>query len=109
MHNDVVKSDLHSTDTHGYTEAIFGATHFLGFSYAPRIKNLKRQHLHLFHTRREVDRAQWQITPSGDIDNELVIAQWDDLLRLMATSNLKEVTASELFRRLNSYSKQHTR
>ena len=38
MHNDVVKSDIHSTDTHGYTEAIFGAMHLLGFSYAPRIK-----------------------------------------------------------------------
>jgi TnpA family transposase len=42
MHNDGVKSDIHSTDTHGYTEAICGATHLLGFSYAPRIKNLKR-------------------------------------------------------------------
>lgn len=33
--------------------------------------------------------------------------QWDDVLRLIATIKLKEVTASELFRRLNSYSKQH--
>ena len=41
MHNDVVKSDIHSTDTHGYTEVVFGVTHLLGFSYAPRIKNLK--------------------------------------------------------------------
>ena len=32
---------------------------------------------------------------------------WDDILRLIATIKLKEVTASELFRRLNSYSKQH--
>jgi hypothetical protein len=24
MHNDVVKSDVHSTDTHGYSEMIFG-------------------------------------------------------------------------------------
>ena len=24
MQNEVVKSDIHSTDTHGYTEAIFG-------------------------------------------------------------------------------------
>lgn len=45
MHNDVVKSDIHSTDTHGYSEAIFGVTHLLGFSYAPRIKNLKKQSL----------------------------------------------------------------
>ena len=29
-HNDVVKSDIHSTDTHGYTESIFGAITFYG-------------------------------------------------------------------------------
>ncbi len=47
MRNDVVRSDIHSTDTHGYSEAIFGTTHLLGFSYAPRIKNLKKQSLYL--------------------------------------------------------------
>jgi hypothetical protein len=36
-----------------------------------------------------------------------VIQQWDEILRLIATIKLKEVTASDLFRRLNSYSKQH--
>jgi len=108
MHNDVVKSDIHSTDTHGYTEAIFGATHLLGFSYAPRIKNLKRQHLYLFKSRRDADRAQWKITPSGYVDTEVIIEHWNDILRLITTIKLKEVTASELFRRLNSYSKQHT-
>jgi Tn3 transposase DDE domain len=36
-----------------------------------------------------------------------VIQQWNEILRLIATIKLKEVTASDLFRRLNSYSKQH--
>jgi TnpA family transposase len=45
MHNEVVKSDIHSTDAFGYTEAIFTASHLTGFSYAPRFKNLKRQRL----------------------------------------------------------------
>ena len=48
MHNDVVKSDIHSTDTHGYSEAIFAVTHLLGFTFAPRIKNLKKQRLAAF-------------------------------------------------------------
>lgn len=37
MHNDVVKSDIHSSDTAGYSEAVFGTAHLLGFSYARRI------------------------------------------------------------------------
>jgi len=43
MHNDVVKSDIHSTDTHGYSEVVFGITHFLSIFFAPRIKGLKHQ------------------------------------------------------------------
>jgi TnpA family transposase len=34
----------------------------------------------------------------------LIEQNWDDILRLIATLKLKEVTASDLFRRLNSYS-----
>jgi hypothetical protein len=45
MHNDVVQSDIHSTDAFGYSEAIFATSYLLGFSYAPRFKNLKRQRL----------------------------------------------------------------
>ncbi len=38
MRNDVVKSDIHSTDTHGYSEVIFGATYGL-VEFAPRIRS----------------------------------------------------------------------
>ena len=107
LHNDVVQSKIHSTDTHGYSEAIFGAMHLLGFSYAPRIKNFKRQHLYLFKNRKATDRADWKVNPSGYINLELIENNWDDILRLIATIKLKETTASDLFRRLNSYSKQH--
>ena len=108
MHNDVIKSDIHSTDTHGYSEAIFGTTHLLGFSYAPRIKNLKKQKLVIFKSRRGLDRSQWKIKPSRYVDTDLIIRHWDEILRFIATIKLKEVTASEIFRRLNSYSTQHS-
>lgn len=108
MHNDVIKSDIHSTDTHGYSEVIFGATHLLEFSYAPRIKNLKKQQLYLFKNHRHIDRSNWKIQPSGYIDTDLIIRHWDDILRMITTIKLKETTASDIFRRLNSYSKQHT-
>ncbi len=72
MRNDVVKSDIHSTDTHGYSEAIFAATHLLGFSYAPRIKNLKKQSLYIFKSRKNIDQSGWSITPDKYV-NERVI------------------------------------
>jgi TnpA family transposase len=39
MHNEVVKSDIHSTDFFGFSELVFGVSHLLGFSYAPRFKS----------------------------------------------------------------------
>ena len=108
MHNDVIKSDIHSTDTHGYTEAVFGLTHLLGFSFAPRIKGIGKQRLYLFRGHDRCAREGWKIAPDNYINDTLIRENWDDLLRLVATIKLKESTASDIFRRLNSYSRQHT-
>lgn len=107
MRNDVVKSDIHSTDTHGYSEAIFAATHLLGVSYAPRIKGLSHQTLYGFRSCRSADQSDWQVQPQKYVNAQLIRAYWDDILRLIATISLKEATASDIFRRMNSYSKQH--
>ena len=61
MHNDVIKSDLHSTDTHGFSEIVFGALHLLGFAFAPRIKDIKRQQLYAFRKRREYEQEGYNI------------------------------------------------
>jgi TnpA family transposase len=106
MHNDVVKSDIHSTDTHGYTEAVFGLTHLLGFSFAPRIKGIGKQTLYIFKPKNRADES-WSIMPSKTVNETVVRDNWDYLLRLVATIKLKESTASDIFRRLNSYSRQH--
>ena len=106
MHNDVVKSDIHSTDSHGYTEAVFGLTHLLGFSFAPRIKGIGKQTLYIFKPKNQAD-PDWVIRPDKTINEDAIRDNWDDLLRLVATIKLKENTASDIFRRLNSYSRQH--
>jgi TnpA family transposase len=107
MHNDVVQSDIHSTDTHGYSEIIFGVTHLLGISFAPRIKNLKNQRLYSFEKRSEVKALGFKILPNKKINTRIIKENWEDLLRFLVTIRLKETTASQLFRRLSSYSRQH--
>lgn len=108
MHNDVVQSDIHSTDTHGYSEIVFGVTHLLGISFAPRIKNFKKQHLYAFERESDLKARGYRILPEGKIDVALIAEHWDDILRFVVTIKLKEVTASQLFRRLSSYSRQHS-
>jgi TnpA family transposase len=107
MHNDVVKSDIHSTDTGGYSDILFGTMHLLGFSFAPRIKNFGKSKLVAFHKRKYYQEQGYKILPDGYPKTELVADQWDEILRFIATIKLKEATASQLFKRLNSYSRQH--
>ena len=50
---------------------------------------------------------QRPVKPARYINEEIASVQWDEMLRFIATIKLKKTTASQLFRRLNSYSKQH--
>jgi len=107
MHNDVVKSDVHSTDTHGYSEIIFAATYLLMFEFAPRIKGVGRQQLSAFKHRNHYAEQGHVLLPERYIREPHIENHWDEVLRFIATIRLKVTTASQLFKRLNSYSKQH--
>lgn len=107
LHNEVVQSDIHSTDTHGYNEIIFAVTHLLGISFAPRIADFKKQYLYSFDYVSNVKRLGYKVVPRRKINTKLIRDNWDGILRLIATIKTKEVNASQLFRRLSSYSREH--
>ena len=108
LKNEVVKSDIHSTDAFGYSEAMFAGSFLVDVSYAPRFKTLHQQRLYLFRSRKDVDQSSWKVKPHAYCNTDSIVASWDDILRFIATIKLKETTASDIFRRLNSYSKQHS-
>lgn len=105
MHNQVIKSDIHSTDSHGLTEAIFGLMHMTKITFAPRFKNLSDQTLYGLKSTK-VSKNDF-IVPKKYIKSELITQNYDDILRFAATIKLRYAPASQLFKRLNSYSKQH--
>jgi len=107
MHNDVIKSDIHSTDTHGFSEVIFGITHLLGFSFAPRIKNFKNQQLYGIHTPKHYLQKSYPLVPKRKINFEVIKDNWNDILRFILTIKSRKTTASQLLKRLTSYSKHH--
>ena len=107
LHNDVVESTIHSTDTHGFTEVNFALTAFLTIEFAPRIQSFQDQQLYAFAGMDVPDLTAYGLAPVKYIDRALIGAQWDTLLRLVVSLKQKNVTASTLLRRLNSYSQQH--
>lgn len=107
MNNDVVKTDIHSSDSHGYSEIIFGMTHLMDVSFAPRIKNFKDQKIYSLKPRKHYVQKDYPILPKEKINKDFIIKHWDDILRLAATIKLKHSSASQIFKRLSSYSKQN--
>ena len=81
--------------------------HLLGLTFAPRLKNVAKRQLYAFQTRRAYQQQDYKLLPHGGIKTECIEGQWDEILRFIATIKLKESTASQLFKRLNAYSRQH--
>lgn len=107
LHNRVIKSDIHSTDEHGYTDIIFAVTHFMDILNAPRPKNINRQKLYGFTGRKTYKRMGYKILPSRGVHIKLIEANWNTILRFMTTIKLKYTPASYLLKRLSSYAKEH--
>jgi TnpA family transposase len=107
LHNEAIHSTTHSTDTHGYTEAVFGLMDVLGFGFAPRIAKLHHQQLYAFEKIASYKEKGYSILPNGYINVELIEENWDAILRLVTSIKLKHCSASQIFKRLNSYSRQH--
>jgi TnpA family transposase len=79
----------HTSDTHGFTEHLFGLCALLGIAFLPRLKDLPDQVLS--RADRHADYGPLQPLLRGVIDLELIVEQWDQLVRLVAS--LKDRTA----------------
>ena len=74
---------FHSTDTGGYTNQVFALCYLLGFSFQPRLKDLK--HKQLFKLDKSKHYGQIETLFKGNINIELIMEQWDNIVRLLAS------------------------
>ena len=107
LNNGAVKSDIHSTDTYGFSSVVFGLTHLLGFGFAPRIKNFKKQLMYGFNPPKYYKYLGYKLTPKRKIREEIIKDNWDDILRFIVTIKERKTTATQLLKRLTSYSRNH--
>jgi TnpA family transposase len=96
---------IHHTDGGGVSDHLFALCHLLGFRFAPRIPNLQDRRLHTFSPA-----SQWPVLEpfiAGRIDEGLIAAHWEDVLRLATSVRTGTVPASLMMRRLGSYPRQN--
>ncbi len=84
------------TDTHGFTEQLFGLCHLLGFSFMPRLADLKDQQLY------RLDRGATRLGSifRGAVDVALIAEQWDQLVRVAASLRNRTTPAHVVLDRL---------
>jgi TnpA family transposase len=103
------ESDLdlreHHSDTEGFTDQIFGATHLLGYRFAPRIRNTKKTKL--FTVRKPSRYPNLAPLVGGRVNLRDIRANWDEVLRLMASIKTGTVTASLILKKLANYPRQN--
>ena len=107
MHQEVIQSDIHSTDTFGYSEVVFALSHLLGYVFAPRIKNFKEQQLYAFEPKKLYRDNGYVLLPVKQINIAIIKEQWDQILRLIITIKERRTSVSQLLKRLTSYSRKH--
>lgn len=78
----VLKPGVHFTDTGGYTDQVFALCYLLGLSFRPRLADLPDHQLY----KPDPDADYGQLNPlfRYNPDTELIMQQWDELVRVAA-------------------------
>ena len=95
----------HTTDTAGYTEIVFALFDLLGMQFAPRLRDLGDQHLYRLDRGTAYPTLQPKL--KGLIQQPLILARWDDMLRVAGSLKLGWVTASLFISKLQAYPRQN--
>lgn len=99
----------HTVDTGGQTLALFAAFDLVGLRFSPRIRDLPSRRLYRLGPARDLA-AYPAAGPllHRRINEELILSQWDELLRLGASLKFGHATASLLLSKLQSGSRHNT-
>jgi TnpA family transposase len=98
--NTILQIREHTTDTHGYTEIIFALCYLLGYSFMPRIRDLKDQQL--YRVDRNVDYGVFTPLLNKTADLDIVVEQWEAMLRVALSLKQRTAPAHVIVQRLTS-------
>ena len=91
---------LHTTDTHGFTEPLWGLCHLLGIDFMPRLKDLADQRLWRPDGARVPDAVAGLF--AGTVDTALIVEHWDQLVRIAASLKARTAPAHVVLQRLTA-------
>lgn len=103
-----IQPTRHSTDTHGTNQVNYWTLHAFGYGFAPRHKDLRKKTASLVSFELPSSYAQdLLIRPSNKVDVDLIVREWPNIQRIMASLAQKDTTQATIVRKLSSYARQN--
>ncbi len=107
LHNQVVQSDMHSTDTHGTNGTNFILLFLAKIKLIPRIADFQNHNFYVFPGMEIYKLNEYDLKLGKSINDTVIANNWDMICRLMVTILSNHCSATTLMKRLGSYSHQH--
>lgn len=103
-----IQPTVHSTDTHGTNQVNFALLHLFGYEFAPRYKDIYgtvSRSLYGFQHPSKYGEAI--LNPIRKINQKLILAEWDNIQRIMVSLALKTTTQSIIVSKLSAYARKN--
>ena len=103
-----IQPTVHSTDTHGTNQVNFALLHLFGYEFAPRYRDiyatLSRS---LYGFKHPSQYGEVILNPIRKINTKLILAEWDNIQRIMVSLALKTTTQNIIIGKLSAYARKN--
>lgn len=102
-----IRSDIHSTDTHGTNQVNFAILDMFGYRFAPRYKDISSRTKVIYSFQNPSIYKGYLIKPIKKIDEQLIEDEWDTFQRIIASLAMKTTSQSTIIKKLSSYKRNN--
>lgn len=109
LHNNTseIQPARHSTDTHGGNQVNFFLLFCDSYQFAPRYRDLHKRIASLVGFQHPNHYAHYLIKPARKTFDALIVKEWPNIQRILASLAQKDVTQATVVRKLSSYARQN--
>jgi len=103
-----IQPEVHSTDTHGANEVNFALLHLFGYQFAPRYQDLPgKVSTALYGFKHPSQYGDLLLKPIRKINTGLIVAEWENIQRVLVSLALKTTTQSIIVGKLSAYERKN--
>jgi TnpA family transposase len=102
-----IEPELHSTDTHGTNEVNFALLHLFGYKFAPRYRDIHDKLTKDLYGFKHPSQYRGIIKPVRKIHTDLIVAEWENIQRIILSLALKTTTQSIIVGKLSAHTRKN--